>query len=116
MDQNQEYRKYVWLAGGIALIAIAFAALGTGVASFKSLKHPTGQVGTITVSGEGEVTAMPDIATVTATIRESAATVPEAQKLVEAKVTQATKALSGLGVNDKDVTTISYNVNPKYDT
>src|SRR4051812_9485749 len=99
MEPNQDYKKYVWITASVALVAIAFAALGTGVASFKSLKHPTGQVGTITVTGEGEVTAMPDIATVMATIRESAATVPAAQKMAEDKVTQAVNAVASLGVD-----------------
>jgi uncharacterized protein YggE len=110
-----DYKKYAWIAGTFALAGIFFASVAMGAVSLKALDHPNGQAGTITVSGEGEVTALPDIATVTVTIRESAATVPQAQKLVEEKVKKAIEALSGLGVEEKDQKTISYTVNPKYE-
>ncbi|MEZ0208550.1 MAG: SIMPL domain-containing protein [Candidatus Paceibacterota bacterium] len=113
--ESIDYKKYTWIAGTLALVGIFFASLAFGAAEWKSAKHPNGQQGTITVTGEGEVTALPDIATVTITIRESAKTVPEAQKLAETKVKAAIEALSGLGVHDMDQKTLSYTVNPKYE-
>ena len=80
-----------------------------------AIKHPNGQVASISVSGDGEVTAVPDIANVTFTVRESAKTVPEAQKLTEAKIAAGLKALESLSVDKKDVKTLSYSVNPKYE-
>ena len=115
MEPSVDYRKYAWIMGTLALAGIFFASLAFGVSEWKSLKRPNGQTASITVSGEGEVTAVPDIATVNITIRESAKTVPEAQKLVEAKINAAIKALSSLGVEDKDQKTLSYYVNPKYE-
>lgn len=115
METTFDYKKYTWIAGTFALVGIFFASLALGAAEWKQAKYPNGQAGTITVSGEGEVTALPDIATVTITVRESAKTVPEAQKLTEAKVKAAIAALSDLGVNEKDQKTISYTVNPKYE-
>ena len=51
------------------------------------------------------------------TIRESAKTVPGAQKLADAKIKAGIKALDALGVDqDKDVKTLSYTVNPKYES
>lgn len=105
----------MWVTGSLALVAISFAALAMGMSDFNTMKHPNGQVATITVTGEGEVTAMPDIATITLTVRESAKTVPEAQKLVETKVSQALKDVSALGVEKKDTKTLSYTINPKYE-
>lgn len=110
-----DYKKYTWIAGGVALACIAFASIANGLGEFKSLKHPNGTQATITVTGEGEVTALPDIATITITVRESAKTVPEVQKLVEAKVTKAIESVSALGVDKKDTKTLSYTVNPKYE-
>lgn len=114
--QTLDYKKYAWIAGTIALVGIAFAGFSTGLTDIKSWKHPTGQVASITVSGEGEMTAIPDIATVTVTIREEGKTVPEVQKLVEKKVNDALSALSSLSVDKKDIKTLSYTVNPKYET
>jgi uncharacterized protein YggE len=103
-------------AGSLALLCVAFAAIASGLQDLSARKHPNGQVASITVSGEGEVTAVPDIATVTFTVRETAKTVPEVQKLVEAKIDKALKDLDGLGVSKKDVKTISYTVNPHYES
>ncbi len=113
--ESFDYKKFTWIAGIFALVGIFFATIALGASEWKSLNHPNGQTASITVSGEGEVTTLPDIATVTITIRESAKTVPEAQKLAEAKVKAAIAALSGLGVHDLDQKTLSYSVSPKYE-
>ena len=110
-----DYKKYIWITGSLALVAISFAALAAGMSFFSDIKHPNGQVASITVSGQGEVTVIPDIATITLTVREVAKTGPEAQKLVETKITQALKDVSALGVDKKDTKTLSYNINPKYE-
>lgn len=110
-----DYKKYAFITASIALVFVAFAAAAMGLTDIKSWRHPNGAVATITVTGEGEVTAPPDIATITATVRESAKTVPEAQKLVETKINKALDAVSALGVDKKDTKTLSYTVNPKYE-
>lgn len=114
--QTFDYKKYTWIAGMVALFCVAFASLAIGLENLKSVKYPNGTQASIIVMGEGEVTALPDVATVIATIRESAKTVPEAQKSVESKITQALASVESLGVNKKDVKTLSYTVNPKYET
>ena len=113
--ESFDYKKWAWIAGTLALVGIFFASIATGMSEWKSLKHPNGAQATITVSGEGEVMAVPDIATVTITVRESAATVPDAQGKVEAKVIAAVNSLATLGVEAKDRKTLSYNVSPKYE-
>jgi uncharacterized protein YggE len=114
MDSNNKNRAYI--AGTVALVCISFAAVAFGLSNLDAIKHPNGQVAQISVSGEGEVTAIPDIATVSFTVRESAKTVPEAQKLTEAKIAEGVKVLDALGVDKKDTKTLSYTVNPKYES
>jgi uncharacterized protein YggE len=113
MENN--YKKYTWIAGTTALFCAAFASIAFGMNNLDAIKHPNGQVASISVSGDGEVTAVPDIANVTFTVRESAKTVPEAQKLTETKIAAGLKALESLSVDKKDVKTLSYSVNPKYE-
>lgn len=108
-------KRYVWTAGTIALLCIAFGSFSFGLESLSAVKHPNGQVASITVSGEGEVTAKPDVATVSFTIRETAKTVPEAQKAAEAKIKAALKELDVLKVEEKDIKTTSYSVSPQYE-
>lgn len=113
METN--YKQHAFLTGSVALAAIALLALAMSVTEYKSWKHANGQLPTITVTGEGEVTAVPDIATITFTVRETKKTVPEAQKATEAKVKEALAAIKKLGVAEKDIKTLSYTVNPKYE-
>lgn len=108
-------KKYVSVAGTVALLSVAFGAVAFGLDSLQNMKYPNGQVASITVSGEGEVTAKPDIATASFSIRETAKTVPEAQKLAEAKITAALKELKILDVEEKDIKTNSYTVSPQYE-
>lgn len=112
---TSNFRNYVWVAGTAALLAVAFAAFATGVSDMKSWSHPNGQVASISVSGEGEVISVPDVATVSMTVREVSKTVPEAQKLVEAKIAKVLAALSASGVEKKDIKTLSYTINPRYE-
>ena len=70
---------------------------------------------TISFEGRGEVSAIPDLATFSFTIRESAADVKGAQTKVTTKETVALAFLDKNGVNKKDIKTESYNSYPKYD-
>lgn len=114
--ENTNYKKYAWYAGSLALVCVSFAAIAFGFSNLDAIKHPNGQVASVSVTGEGEVTAVPDVATVSFTVRESGKTVPEAQKLAEAKIAAGLKGLESIGVEKKDTKTLSYNVNPKYET
>jgi uncharacterized protein YggE len=69
----------------------------------------------ITVSGEGESLAIPNIATFSFSIIEKADTIEEAQELASQKVNQALAFLRDNGVEDKDIKTNSYNTYPNYD-
>lgn len=113
--ENYDYKKFAWIAGTFALAGVFFATLATGLAEFKKMDNPNGQQGTFTVSGEGEVSAVPDIATVTFTVQETGKTVAEAQELAEAKIKAGIDALANLGVEEKDRRTMYYNVSPKYE-
>lgn len=108
-----ESHKYVMT---VMLVCISFGALTFGMSNLDAIKHPNGQIASISVSGDGEVTAIPDIAAISFTVRESAKTVPEAQKAVEAKIVKATADIAKLGVATKDIKTTSYIVNPKYES
>ncbi|MEK7662272.1 MAG: SIMPL domain-containing protein [Patescibacteria group bacterium] len=73
-----------------------------------------GQSNVISVSGEGEVFAVPDIATISFSIRHEGKTVADTQKEVNKRVDTALKFLKDSGVAEKDIKTISYNALPQY--
>lgn len=69
---------------------------------------------TITVSGEGEIFAVPDEAQFTFTVREEANTVETAQSSVTDKQNEILAYLEGEGIPDENIKTIGYNIFPQY--
>lgn len=69
---------------------------------------------TISVSGEGEATSLPDIATVTFTVSNVSLSVKDAQSYVQNIKGKVSEGLKAVGISDKDIKTESYTVSPKY--
>ncbi len=69
----------------------------------------------ITVSGEGKVVGIPDIATIDLGTTIEKSTVAEAQKENTRIMNQLVEQLKSAKVDKKDIQTTSYNVNPNYD-
>lgn len=68
----------------------------------------------ITVSGQGEAKAMPDLASFTLTITVQAADQTEAVRQNAEHTTAVRAALREVGVADKDIETQNYTVQPQY--
>jgi uncharacterized protein len=68
-----------------------------------------------TVEGSGEIVAIPDTALLTLGVTKTASTVTSAQNQVNEAITQITANLKKLGVEDKNIKTTNYSVNPNYD-
>jgi hypothetical protein len=71
---------------------------------------------TIVVTGTGKSSAVPNIANVSFTVQETAASVADAQTAATAKSDAALKALGVMGIAPADIQTTRYNVNPQYAT
>lgn len=79
--------------------------IGSGVAA----------TNTISVSGEGEVFAVPDIATFSVTVREKAKQVKDAQTVATEKGNDIIAYLKEQGIEEKDIKTADYSVTPEYE-
>ena len=77
-------------------------------------KAPTGEH-TLMVSGDGKVTAAPNIATVTVGLVNEGTEVPAAQKENTEKMNNLIAELHKIGIPDKDTQTADYLINPKYE-
>lgn len=112
-NQQKVWSIGVWV--GVLL------AVFLGVLSIKELKSISyiGKnqqiVNSISVNGKGEAVSIPDIATFSFTVSETAKTVLEAQKAATEKINSTLKAIRAGGVADKDIQTLSYNINPHYE-
>ena len=82
---------------------------------FSLLGNDTPAMYTITLSGEGEAFAKPDVAEFTFSIVEEAQTVQEASERVSEKENEAIDMLEKEGVEEKNIRTLSYNVYPRYE-
>lgn len=69
----------------------------------------------ISVTGEGDVVSVPDIAEFTFSIVERSASVPDAQAEASTKSNEVIAYLKGAGVEEKNIKTIGYSVYPQYE-
>lgn len=90
---------------GVIKLAKSIAYVGT---------NPTA-INTINVDGTGDAVAIPDVATFSFSVTETAKTVSDAQTAATAKTNAAINSVKDAGVTDKDIQTTSYSINPHYD-
>lgn len=69
---------------------------------------------TITVNGEGESEAVPDIAKINFTVDQTAATVAAAQEAATTQINAALAAMQELEIAEEDIKTKGYTVYPQY--
>jgi len=115
---NENSNTNVWRYVPALTIIASIFLLVLIISGLKEYRYIGGGVipqNVITVNGEGEVFAVPDIATFSFGIVESGATVKEAQDKATMKTNAALEALKSLGIEDKDIQTSGYNAYPKYE-
>lgn len=117
--QNIERANYWVRAAGAAALGVLtlFLLVGT-VGALKYVRYIGSGVSAsnvISVSGHGEVFAVPDTATFTFSVREEAKQVETAQNTATDKVNEIIDFLTAQGIEEKDIQTTSYNVQPMYD-
>jgi len=100
----------------VAVLILFFLAKTYGVVKEnKFIGQALGERNIITVSGEGEVFAIPDIAKFSFTVKEEAKTVASAQELATEKMNKVLAFLKKSGVADKNIKTANYNIYPRYE-
>lgn len=108
--------RSVRYAATAALALLAVLLLAWTITAFTNLgisENPYSN--SITVTGEGEAVAIPNIAVFSFTLTEKGTTVAGVQDGV-ARLSEATLAdVRALGIEDKDIKTLSYNVYPTYE-
>lgn len=106
-NYNRFLATLVLLALVLALGAYAYHSV---IESKYMYSGPT----TISVYGEGEVMAVPDIGTFSFSVTETGDEAAIAQEASATKVNEIIEALKAAGVEDKDIKTEYYNLYPKY--
>lgn len=97
---------------------LALFLLAKSIGAFKEVyfigKSPAFQ-NIITVSGKAEVNLKPDIATFNFSVTEESASVATAQTAAEKKIAAIVEAVKKAGVEEKDIKTLGYSINPRYE-
>lgn len=75
----------------------------------------TQKTDTFSVSGEGKVTLVPDVAVVSVGVTAQGTTVTRVQQELNTKINAMSDAIKKLGVDSKDIKTSYYNISPVYD-
>lgn len=109
---SDSFVKYS-LVGVLAILALFLFAKIWVIAD--DLSRPRFDRPTITVSGTGKVSTPPTIAEISFMVDERATTQAAAQESATKKVDAALAALTGAGVEEKDIQTQNYQVMPQYD-
>lgn len=106
---NTQFKPLIW-SGTIVMIILA---VFLSVAANRAWNTAT-TTNTVSFSGEGKVTATPDIAVISASIVTHALDSKVAQDQNSAKSKAVTDFLKKAGVDDKDIKTSNYNIYPQY--
>ncbi len=114
IERNRPFMRAV-----VALVVLAalflFVKTITEIKQYGLLGTGTIAQNTITVSGTGEASVVPDIATVNFSVIEEGATVKAAQDKATTRTNAAIKFLKDSGIAEKDIQTSNYNIYPRYD-
>ena len=120
---TSRWKLAVAAAGGAAVAAAAVIALSTGMTGPAGATpdttvpdEPVTETTTrsITVTGHGTVTVVPDIATLNAGVQATAPTAVEALDSVSANSQDLVATLGGLGIAEEDIQTSGLNLWPMF--
>lgn len=118
IEMMKKIKTRLFSIGQIAGVLVVVYLMGQTMSVFKEYKYIGAGVqpgSVISVSGNGEVFAVPDIATITFSATKEAKTMDVAQKDVTTRISAAVDFLKKSGVQDKDIKTTNYNAYPKYE-
>lgn len=105
---------YVQLLFTLVLVGVLVALAAYAHLTFKEAKYVTSSPAEITVTGEGEVLAKPDIGQFSFAVFAEGEDADEAQSKSAESVNAILAYLEEEGVAEKDIKTDNYSLNPKY--
>lgn len=106
-----------WLAAGLAAGVLAASLMGAATASAAAQSTTDGNetLRTLSVSGNGRVKAVPDVADINIGVVERAREAAAASHKAAASMDAVISALLELGIDEKDIQTTNLNLSARYD-
>lgn len=116
LSTTEQKRLTVLVSIVLAILALLlFVKFASVAKAYRYIGAGTNTATTISVSGTGEIFAVPDIATINFTVRGSGQDLKTAHDKVIEIVDQALAKTKELGIEEKDTKTINDSGNPVYD-
>jgi uncharacterized protein YggE len=112
--QNLLPKWLTWSLGLLLIVVLGLVALDKSY-SLKQTLNNTNPQNTLSVSAEGKVKAVPDLATVDVGVIANAATAAEAQDQSAKKINAITDFVKKQGVSKDDIATSQFNIYPQQD-
>lgn len=104
------------LSGGAAALALLGSALLVGCDTKNEIVMPSAEAARgISVSGTGKVTVVPDVGEISMAAQVTRPTVQQARDDAAKAMDAIRAAVRGQGVDEKDVATSGFNIQPQYD-
>ena len=113
-EQKKKIGKALFTVFVLLAAFLGLKALST-LKEFKYIGRGDYGPNTITVTGTGEVFAIPDVGVLSFSVIEEGKSVSEAQDKASKKINSILDELKKMGIEDKDIKTTGYNSYPKYD-
>ena len=111
----RSWRVEAAIIGSLVLLSVfLLAKTGSEIANYRYIGAGVHATNTITVEGEGKVTAVPNIVRITFTAQTQASTVALAQERAAQISNAALAFLKESGIEEKDIKTDSYATYPEY--
>ena len=113
-EQVLKFLNKAFMLSGVLVVGVLVFFVGEIFLQNKSINQQSNFQ--ITVSGQGKVYAKPDVAVVSLGVTAQAKTVADVTKSNTEKMNAVIEAVKKLGVEDKDIETTNYSLNPVYDS
>jgi hypothetical protein len=108
----KDYGRMLAIAAAAVLGILALFLLVKTYAAYKEAQGYN--YNTITIEGTGRAETPPTIAELSFTVQETASTVAGAQEAATARMTAALDSLQALEIENDDIRTAGYTINPQY--
>src|SRR3989344_9365243 len=116
LSDTQKRRFFNTILGVLIVLGVFLAILALNALKESSyIGRGTYPANVISVTGTGEVFAIPDTATFSFSVVEEGKTVKEAQDKATKKINAIIDAVKDFDVEEKDIKTTGYNSYPKYE-
>ncbi len=113
MNEEKNTKSLVYLSLSVFLLVAAIVGAVWGWSVHKKAQQPVG-ASTITVSAEGKSVVKPDLAMIYFSVVTQGVNPQSVQKTNDEKMAKAIEYLKQAGVDEKDIKTLSYNLDPQY--